>query len=289
MKLAQAGASGADKPIHRGIHDPTGSRQIVPVAQGLKQDTNAQFIDQIEHDCKVGAHLEWGIAAGTMALKSVGKGWVLGKASESLGVRAKLAGFATGGAIGAVTGIYTAYETAELLENSCRAKAFEERLRQTGSGSQTVDGPDFAPLTQTYEIERGWPSVRTVVDRSREALALATGHDPQEKHNNFSKSALAHGALDDNAYIDWAHKESSWSWERIAKRDAGFATVGATGGVFAAHKLHLGTPGKVVMGLGGAAFAVGLSHLGISADQDTRLAELLKARLLSKPNVRPNP
>jgi hypothetical protein len=34
---------------------------------------------------------------------------------------------------------------------------------------------------------------------------------------------------------------------------------------------------------------LGLSHLGIAADQDTKLTELLKARLLSKPHDRPNP
>lgn len=216
---------------------------------------------------------------------------MLGKAGESLGPIARVAGYGTGVGLGAVTGIYTAYETAELLENSCKAHAFEERLRQTGSGSQTIESPGLDPISQTYEIERGWPSVRTVVDYSRGKIASITGHGQTalDKQAELDHKALSKSNLDDSAYISWAHKESSWSLASMVKRDAAFMAVGAGGGYFAATKLHLGWHGKAIAAGGGALMGLGLSHLGIAADQDTKLAELLKSRLLSKPHERPNP
>jgi hypothetical protein len=290
---SEQGAATSPTHIHRGIKDPTGSRQVVPYAKGLKNDTNDQFVNQIEHDCAVGPHLEWSIAGGTILAKSLAKGWVLGKASESLGPAARAAGYGTGVALGVVTGFYTAYETAELLENSCKAHAFEERLRQTGSGTQTIESPGLDPISQTYEIERSFPSVRTVVDFSRGKIAsltgLGAGHSPADKQAELEQKAFSKNGLDDSAYISWAHKESSWSLESMVKRDAGFMALGAGGGYFAATKLHLGWHGKAIATAGGAMLGLGLSHLGIAADQDTKLTELLKARLLSKPHDRPNP
>lgn len=287
--LETAPENPGSKAIHRGIHDPTGAVQVKPYAQGLKQDTNAQFVNRIDYDCAVGPHLEWSIAGGTILGKSLVKGWVLGKAGESLGPVARLAGYATGATVGLVTGLYTAYETAELLENSCKANAFEERLRQTGSGANTSDTPGLDLITQTYPIERGMPSVRSVVDYSREQLPFLRSQAAVDWQANLANKVAAQAKLDDNAYISWAHGQSAWSLQSVIKRDLGFMAAGAAGGLFTAHKLHLGLPGKVVVGAGGALFALGLSHLGIAADQDTKLAELLQARLLSKPNDRPNP
>jgi len=276
-------------PIHRGMHDPTGQRQATQEAQHLKHLTNEQFVAQIEHDCSVGPHLEWGIAGGTILGKSLVKGWILSKAGESMGPTGRFGGLAAGVAIGTVTGLYTAYETADLLENSCRAHAFEERLTQTHKGAQTEPDQPFDPLTRNYEIERGIPGVRTVVDFSSDHIKTALGRPiTDQKALNFDK-ALFHSNLNDASYISWAHKESALPLGYQIKHDLGFAAMALAGGVFAARKLHLGPQGTVVLAAGGMLAGIGLSHLGIAAKENTSLAELLEARLLSKPNDVPRP
>jgi hypothetical protein len=73
------------------------------------------------------------------------------------------------------------------------------------------------------------------------------------------------------------------------ERALSFASIGAAGGLFAASKLHLGWQGGVVAASGGALIGVGLSYLGVAAKEDADLADLLKARLMSKPYARPRP
>ena len=276
-------------PIHRGMHDPTGQRQATQEAQSLKHLTNKEFVAKMEHDCSVGPHVEWGIAGGTILGKSLVKGWILSKAGESMGPTGRFGGLAAGVAIGTVTGLYTAYETADLLENSCRAHAFEERLTQTHKGAQTEPGPTLDPLTHNYDIERGLPGVRTVIDYSKDHIHTALGMPVTDRKTiNFDK-ALFHSNLDDASYIAWAHKESALPLAYQVKHDAGFAAMALAGGIFAARKLHLGPQGTLVLAAGGVLAGIGLSHLGIAAKENTTLAELLEARLMSKPNDVPRP
>jgi hypothetical protein len=275
--------------IHRGVHDPTGQRQARQDAQRLRHLPNAMFVARIEHDCTVGPHLEWSIAGGTILAKSAVKGWILGKAGESLGPGARAGGVATGVAIGTVTGFYTAYETADLLENSCRAHAYEERLSQTQGGTQTESSPGLDPFSQTYEIERGFPSVRTVVDSSSDYIRSLLGKPHSNLRSGNYDLALAHGNLDDASYVAWAHRASAVPAGSQVERALSFASIGAAGGLFAASKLHLGWQGGVVAASGGALIGVGLSYLGVAAKEDADLADLLKARLMSKPYARPRP
>jgi hypothetical protein len=275
--------------IHRGVHDPTGQKQAAQDARLLRHLPNQRFVERIEHDCAVGPHLEWSIAAGTIAAKSLVKGWILGKAGESMGVGARTGGYAAGVALGTVTGFYTAYETADLLENSCRAHAYEERLNQTRGGTVTEPPSVLDPITQTYDVERGFPSVRTVVDYSSDHVKSLFGKPPDDSQSVNSSRVLAHKNLDDASYITWAHKASTVPISTQVERGLGFASVGFAGGFYAGSKLHLGWQGSLVAASGGALLGVGLSCLGVAAKEDTKLAELLKLRLMSRPHDVPRP
>lgn len=269
-----------------------GRSQAALDAINLKTATNSDFVERINEDCHVGPHLEWIPAIAAAATKAIAKGYVAGKVGENAGYAGKATGIAAGATWGIVGGLYVGYETSELLENSCKSKAFEARLLQTGPNSGPVPAADVIPLPNLpNNVERQIPGVRDIVDTSKVWLRAkyyltVNGTEPPAHNATVYERAMSQNSLGSADYIKWAKQESSYSPLGAATHHAVFSVPAYIGAAYTANKLGL-VGGSLPLKLAGVAVGLGLSWLGMRAHEETTLSELYSARLLSKPNHRP--
>lgn len=270
-----------------------GRSQAALDAINLKTATNADFVERLNEDCHVGPHLEWLPATAAMVTKAGAKAYVAGKIGEHGGYVGKATGVAAGATWGVVGGLYVGYETAELLENSCKSKAFEQRLLHFGqTPNSTPPGADTIPLPNLpNDVEKQIPGVRDVVDGTKTWVKTAyylnfKGEEPPEHNSHVYDRAMQRSSMSNPDYIEWAKKESSYTTLGTATHHAAFAIPAYAGATYTANKLGL-VNGSLPVKLAGVAVGLGLSWLGMRAHEETTLSELYSARLLSKPNDRP--
>jgi hypothetical protein len=290
-----------------------GLDQAAVDAINLQDATNSDFVDRISEDCHVGPHLETAQFLGGFVGKGIVKGTIGKLAGQHLGPVGKWVGLGSGVTLAAIGGAYFAYETSELMENSCKISNYEKRFAQgITSGTTTMDPEEVSPLgplNLPYGIEKHWPSVREVVDAGKEPFARAyyhmRGKEVPDDDLEIFKLVDSKSALDDRQFMSWAQKESKPTYTDLAEHHGGFLAMGSAGGFYVTRELKMQLPSASLFDDAGrlhfriknpwSAAILGsalvgaflLSELGVKAKEYTKLAELYTARLITKPYDHP--
>jgi len=257
----------------------------------LKTASNYDFVERINEDCRVGPHLEW-IVAGVGGLAKAGAaGYIGARVGAHGGTWGTIGGIAGGGIKGLIGGAFVGYESAEFLENSCKASAYEKRLLQNPKAPSTDDGDSPGlpiPDALQFNVEPDIPSVRDSVDWGKEKLReLYTSTPPLDHNFAVFQKAIGQDNLDNASFVEWAKKESYWTLPEKTAHYGVFSGLGVAGGWYIGHEMGLTNRyalGAKVLGAGVGAF---LSWMRIGAHENTSLAELYSARLLDRPDDKP--
>lgn len=294
---------------HRNFRN--GQERAKQDADLLRNASNEEFVNQINKDTKIGPHLEWLTFGGALATKGATKSFVIHHIGKETGVNSKLA-LSAGLAMGAAGAAFLTYELADYVENSSRAKHFENRLLQNpdyvpgkpeeSSAQRKISSENEKPagtesvfpkldlpsidLIPEY-VTKNIPGLRQIVDTTLQPTLTRVskdllGSELRDRHIEAHEKALAQNHLSNSEFVKWADKESSKSFKSQLIQDGIFSAVGTGGGLYTGLKLGFGRYGVAAVALAGTAGAFALSKLKSSAESYTEKSDFYQARLLQK-------
>lgn len=258
-------------------------------AISLQTASNYDFVERINEDCRVGPHLEWIVAGTGAALKASAAGFIGARVGAHAGRVGMITGIAGGGIKGLIAGAFAGYESAEFLENSCKAGAYEKRLLQDPKTPPSDDAPGLPiPDALQFDVEPNILSVRDLVDHGQDKIReLYHGKPPQDHNLLMYQTAMDHNDLDNSSFVDWAKKQSYWTLPEKTAHYGAFGALGLGGGWYVSSELHLTNRSALIAKGIGTAAGLLLSWMRIGAKENINLSELYSARLLDRPDDRP--
>ena len=175
----------------------------------LKTASNYDFVERINEDCRVGPHLEWIVAGVGGLTKASAAGYIGARVGAHGGTWGMVGGIAGGGLKGLIGGAFVGYESAELMENSCKASAYEKRLLQDPKAPSADDDSPGLPIPDAlqFNVEPDIPSVRDTVDWGKEKVReLITSTPPLDRNLAAYQKAIGQDNLDNAGFVDWLKK-----------------------------------------------------------------------------------